>query len=61
MTYQGVAPVAPCGLARGLLSGSALVGDEVGVEAGGGEERRDGLHVEGLVVVGVTWMGTASQ
>lgn len=42
---QGVAPVAPRGLAGRLLAGAALVGDEVGVEAGRGQERRDGLDV----------------
>lgn len=52
---QGVAPVSPGRLTRGLLSGAALVGDEVRVEPFGLEEGLNGLDIMRLVVVGVTW------
>jgi len=50
---NGVAPVAPLNLAGGLLAGTASVGDEVGREAGSGEEGLEGLNVLLLVIVGV--------
>lgn len=56
-TYSadGVAPVSPRGLACRLFAGAALVCDEVGVEALGGQQGSKSLHVEGLIVVGITY------
>lgn len=56
-TYSsdGVAPVSPRSLTCGLLSRATLVGDEVSVEALGGQERGKGLDIEGFIIVGVAY------
>ena len=53
-THDRVAPVTPLLLAGGLLAVAASIRDELSREARTVEERRDGLNVVLLVVVGVT-------
>lgn len=50
---DGVAPVTLLDLARGLHAGAARVDDELGGEAGGVEQRGEGLDEALLIVVGV--------
>lgn len=50
---DGIAPVTPSQLASGLLTGAALVNDEVSVPSLSGEEGLESLDVVLLIIVGV--------